>query len=111
VDDPVIGSQGFIGDWRRQIYFRRDDYRPSQKSVQSLYLCRLGRGRHEDGHGDTPLRHNDALQFPAADPIKDAQAFRLELAGADDPTGGHTPSDWSSQMTITRAITPVFQSP
>src|ERR1700730_12690491 len=42
----------------------------------------MGWGRHEDGHGNTPFRHDDALQFFAADPIQDVQALRLELAGA-----------------------------
>jgi hypothetical protein len=99
VDHVLVGSKGFICDGRRQIYFRRNDDRPSQKPVQSLYLSRLGWGRDENGHGHTPLRDNNPLQFPAVNPIEDIQALRLELAGADDPMGGHFPSNWSSHMT------------
>jgi hypothetical protein len=93
VDCTVVGSKGFIGDWRRQIYFRRDDDRPSQKPVQSFYRYGLGRGRQEDGHRDTPLRDNDPLPFSASDPVENIKAFRLEFAGADDPMGGHSPSN------------------
>ena len=85
----LIASKGFVGDGRRQIYFRRDNDRLSQKPVQLLYLSRPGWRRHEDGHWHTPLRDNNPLQGSAVNPIEDIQAFRLELAGADDPMGGH----------------------
>src|SRR5580693_750734 len=91
MDHVLVGNKGFTGDRRRQIYFRRDGDRPSQKPVQLLYLSRPGPGRHEDGHGHTPLSNNNPLQFSAVNPIEDIQAFRLELAGADDPIGGHFP--------------------
>lgn len=89
MDLTIIGNEGFLSNRRCYIEFRRNDYRPSQKSVQSLHLYRLGWGRYENGDRNTPLGHNDPSQPSATDPIENIQALRLELAGADDPGLGH----------------------